>query len=57
MKKKFKEFLQRIIDSENKWDAMDSVFYGTNGIDQVFQKGQLTWEEHQMLLHLIRKMA
>jgi len=53
----FKKFIQRIIDAENREDAINNVFYGTDGIDMAFQKEKITWKEHQMLLALIEKMA
>lgn len=63
----FKKFIQRIIEAENKQDAIDNVFYGTKydddghiveyGIDIAFQHEKITWKEHQMLLALIEKMA
>ena len=53
----FKKLLQRIIDSENKEDAIKNVFYGENGIDVAFQKEKITWKEHQMLLAIIEKLA
>lgn len=53
----FKKFVQRIIESENRDDAYDSVFYGTSGIDMAFQNGKISWKEHQMLLALINKIA
>ena len=66
-RKMFKQFLQRIIDSENRIDAIDNVFYGTKfdddgniieyGIDIAFQHDKITWKEHEMLLSLIQKMA
>ena len=56
-KKVFKKFLQRIIESKDRQDAIGTVFYGADGIDIAFQKGKITWKEHQMLLALIEKMA
>lgn len=63
----FKKFIQRIIESENREDAIQNVFYGTQmddngrvivyGIDLAYQHGKITWKEHQMLLNLIEKMA
>lgn len=53
----FKKFIQRIIEAENKEDAIQNVFYGANGIDVAFQKEKITWKEHEMLLALIEKMA
>lgn len=53
----FKKFVQRIIEAENREDAIRNVFYGTDGIDMAFQKEKITWKEHQMLLSLIEKMA
>lgn len=53
----FKKFLQRIIEAENQEDAINNVFYGSDGIDIAFQQEKITWKEHQMLLALIEKMA
>ena len=63
----FKKFNQKIIESNNKEDAIQNVFYGTKhddngkiteyGIDIAFQHGKITWKEHEMLLALIEKMA
>lgn len=53
----FKKFIQRIIEAENKEDAIQNIFYGKDGIDLAFQREKITWKEHQMLLALIEKMA
>lgn len=63
----FKKFIERIIEAENKEDAMQNVFYGTKwddngkvtryGIDIAYQQEKITWKEHLMLLALIEKMA
>ena len=53
----FKKFIKRIIEAENREDAMENVFYGENGIDRAYQLEKISWQEHQMLLTLIEKMA
>lgn len=53
----FKKFIQRIIEAENKEDAIQNIFYGADGIDMAFQREKITYKEHQMLLALIEKMA
>ena len=53
----FKKFIQRIIESANREDAIQNVFYGSDGIDIAYQKEKITWKEHQMLLALIEKLA
>lgn len=63
----FKKFIQRIIEAENREDAVQNVFYGTKwdddgkviqyGIDIAYQHEKISWKEHQMLLALIDKMA
>lgn len=53
----FKKFIQRIIDAENREDAIQNVFYGSDGIDIAYQKEKITWKEHQMFLELIEKLA
>lgn len=53
----FKKFIQRIIEAENREDAMQNVFYGNDGIDIAFQREKISWKEYQMLLAIIEKMA
>ena len=53
----FKKFIQRIIESENKEDAIANVFYGKDGIDMAYQHEKITWKDHQMLLALIEKIS
>lgn len=53
----FKKFIQRIIEAENREDAMQNVFYGNDGIDIAFQREKISWKEHRMLLAIIEKMA
>lgn len=53
----FKKFIQRIIESKDRKDAIENVFYGEDGIDMAYQREKITWKEHQMLLNLIDKMA
>ena len=53
----FKKFVQMIVASEGREDAIQNVFYGENGIDRAYQSGKITWKEHQLLLSLIEKMA
>lgn len=53
----FKKFIQRIIEAENREDAMQNVFYGNDGIYIAFQREKISWKEHQMLLAIIEKMA
>lgn len=56
-KKMFKKFIQRIIEAENREDAIQKVFYGVDGIDMTYQKEKISFKEHQMLFALIQKMA
>lgn len=63
----FKKFIQRIIEAENREDAVKNVFYGTKfdengkviqyGIDKAYQEEKITWKEHEMLAELIEKLA
>lgn len=53
----FKKFIQRIIETENRRDAIENVFYGEDGIDMAYQREKITWKEHQTLLTLVEKLA
>lgn len=53
----FKKFIQRIIEAEDREDAIQNVFYGADGIDMAFQRDKISWKELEMLRKLIDKMA
>lgn len=53
----FKKFIEKIIAAENKEDAINSVFYGPEGIDMAYQKEKITYKEFNLLFELINKMA
>ena len=63
----FKKFVQRIVESAGREDAIQNVFYGTKfdeagnviqyGIDIAYQHEKITWKEHELLLALIEKLA
>ena len=53
----FKKFIQRIIKAKDREDAIQNVFYGQDGIDSAYQRERISWNEHEMLLALIEKMA
>ena len=55
--KNFKKFIEKIIAAKNREDAINTVFYGPEGIDLAYQHEKITWKEHEMLLALIEKMA
>ena len=52
----FKRLIQMIINSANREDAIQNVFYGPDGIDMAYQHDKITWKEHEMLFQLIQKM-
>ena len=53
----FKKLIQRIIDAENQEAAWRDVFYGEDGIDLSYQRGRISYKEHEMLRAFIEKMA
>lgn len=63
----FKKFIERIINSKDREDAIQNVFYGTKwddegriiefGIDMAYQHDRITPKELDMLTKLINKMA
>jgi len=62
----FKKFIQQIIESENKEDAIQNVYYGTvwndndeiiqYGIETAFEHEKITWKEYELLTKLIEKL-
>lgn len=52
----FKRFTYLIAIARNK-NELNEIFYGMDGIDMQYQKGKLSWDDHQTLLKLIGKIA
>lgn len=53
----FKKFVERIVAAQGREDAIQNVFYGADGIDMAYQRGKITWNDHELLLALIEKLA
>lgn len=55
MKKKrnIREFLVRIVEARDYQTACEQVFYGEDGIDMAFQRDEISWDDHQLLLRVI----
>ena len=53
----FKKFIYRILACSNQSEMIEKVFYGETGIDMAYQRGKISWKEHQTLLALIERMA
>ncbi len=51
----FKKFLKEIIEANTEEDLLD-IFNREDGIDMMYQKEKLSWEDHKMLLALINKL-
>lgn len=49
-------FLNRIVEARFYQTAMEEVFYGEDGIDMAFQRDEISWEDHQLLLQVIGLM-
>ena len=49
----FRKFVERIVEEGYREAAVQEVFYGINGIDMAFQRGEISWEDHELLLKLI----
>lgn len=52
----FKRFTYLIAIARNK-DELNEIFYGMDGINMEYQKGKLSWDDHQTLLKLIDKIT
>lgn len=51
----FKKFVKRILAAEND-DELSRIMYDTDGIDMMYQKEKLSWEEHEILFELIGRV-
>lgn len=53
----FKQFIKRIAKAQSREDAIQNIFYGPDGIDMAYQREKISWEDHELLLAIIEKMA
>jgi hypothetical protein len=53
----FKKFVKRISEAKDQEEAWAKVFYGEDGIDLAYQAEKITWNDHQLLVAIIKKMA
>lgn len=51
----FKKFVKSMLQATSP-EEIDDVLYGENGVDRMFQKDKLKWEEHEMLFELAAKL-
>lgn len=52
----FKKFIKRLIEAKDREDAIQNVFYGSEGIDIAYQHEKITVQEFELLSALIDKM-
>lgn len=51
----FKKFVKLMLQATSP-EEIEDVLYGENGVDMMFQKDKLKWEEHEMLFELAAKL-
>lgn len=51
----FKKFVKLMLQATSP-EEIEDVLYGENGVDRMFQKDKLKWEEHEMLFELAAKL-
>lgn len=51
----FKKFVKLMLQATSP-EEIEDVLYGENGVDGMFQKDKLKWEEHEMLFELAAKL-
>lgn len=52
----FKKLIMKIIESKDRDEAMEKVYYGIGGVDSMYLHKEIDQEERDMLLALIKKM-
>lgn len=51
----FKKFVKAMLNATSA-EEIEDVLYGENGVDILFQKDKLKWDEHEMLFELAAKL-
>ena len=51
----FKKFIKEIVAAEDSSD-LNYILYRTDGVDIMYQRGKLTWEQHEILFDLCGKL-
>ena len=52
----FKKLVKLLLAAENESD-IENALYGENGVDNLFQKDKIKWDEHEMLFCLAAKIS
>ena len=52
----FKKFVERMVNAQTEEDIV-KVLYSEDGVDRMFQKGKITWKEHELLFALAGKLT
>lgn len=51
----FKKLVKRLLDATTK-EEINRILYGTDGVDILFQKEKIKWDEHEILFELAGKI-
>ena len=51
----FKKFVNALIEANSNEEIMD-ILYSQDGVDLMYQKGKLKWEDHETLFALADKL-
>ena len=52
----FKKLVKLLLAAENEND-IENALYGENGVDILFQKEKIKWDEHEILFSLADKIS
>lgn len=51
----FKKFVKELVAAKTK-EEVERIFYRSDGIDMMYQKEKLSWNDQQLLLDLVNKL-
>lgn len=52
----FKKLVARMVAAQTE-NEITAVLYDENGVDRLFQKEKISWQEHELLFDLARKLT
>ena len=51
----FKKFIKALAEATTE-EEINEILYSENGVDMMFQKKKIKWEEHQIIFKLASKI-
>lgn len=53
----FKKFIREMIQAAGDDEALERILYRADGVDMMYQREKLSWNDHEILFDLAAKLS